>query len=139
VITASDIYSQLNAIVDPCSVAAGLPAGLLDMGLVREVDIVEDANGGARVSVVIAVTEYGCLMGAPFAQMACERLLQLPGVKDVDVKLDAKFDWSTADMDPKYQAALVEHRKHRRREVLVKIVQRDQRSATFGEEESSVL
>lgn len=111
--TTEDIRTCLNSIVDPCSVAAGAPAGLIDMGLVRSIRHSQGRHG-EKVEVVIAVTEYGCLLGASFAQSAYERLSSLPGVEHVDVRLDDRFDWSPADMTPEYSARLDEHRSRAR-------------------------
>jgi len=115
VISEAEIRAQLNRIVDPCSVAAGMPAGLQDMGLIRGVTIEAGAGGRARITVVVAVTEFGCLMGAPFAHEAYERLSALPDVEQVEVALCDKFDWIPGDMDPQYRARLTAHRKQRER------------------------
>jgi metal-sulfur cluster biosynthetic enzyme len=123
VISESDIRAALNTIVDPCSAVAGAPAGLQDMGLIRRVTI-EEGEVGARVSVVIAVTEFGCLMGAPFVQEAYDRLLKLGGFEHIEVNLDDKFDWVASDMDPAYQARLDMHRRRPQRNVVPIKVQR---------------
>lgn len=105
-ITEAEIRSALNSIVDPCSAAAGVPAGLQDMGLIREVTVAPGHGAAVHIKVVIAVTEYGCLMGAPFAQSAYERLSALQEEAQVEVELDHRFDWHTSDMDPAYRARL---------------------------------
>lgn len=110
----TEVRAALNAIVDPCSEAAGVPAGLDDMGLIRRVTIEAGRDGHCRVAVVVAVTEFGCLMGAPFADAAYHRLSALPGVSDVDVALDDRFDWSERDMADDYRARLAAHRQARR-------------------------
>src|SRR5258706_11330333 len=105
------VRALLNTIVDPCSRAAGCVAGLDDMGLVRAVEISREANG-LSIRVVIGVTEYGCLMGAPFAVEANKRLgeLRSEGVSIV-VDLDDKFDWERDDMSAEYRSRLAEHRR----------------------------
>jgi metal-sulfur cluster biosynthetic enzyme len=108
----SDVRAELNQIIDPCSRAAGLPAGLEEMGLVRAVKL-RDTAAGTDVSVVIGVTEYGCLMGAPFANEAYKRLKALPGLGVLEVRLDTDFDWDVADMRRDYQERLKLHRARR--------------------------
>jgi metal-sulfur cluster biosynthetic enzyme len=109
--TEAGVRAALNTVVDPCSVAAGSPAGLDDMGLVRRVEV-----DGADVRVVIGVTEYGCVMGAPFAIEAYRLLEGLDGVGRVDVELDDAFDWLPDDMSPAYRARLAAvHAEGRRR------------------------
>jgi metal-sulfur cluster biosynthetic enzyme len=107
-----DVRAALNGIIDPCSSAAGCPAGLDEMGLVRAVEITSTATG-AVVRVVIGVTEYGCLMGAPFAAEAYKRLEALPGVAVVTVELDQAFDWDRDDMSAAYRERLSRHRQRR--------------------------
>lgn len=111
VIDESEVRAALNEIVDPCSRAAGEPAGLVDMGLVRRIEIRED---GARVDVVLALTEPTCLMGFPFMRSAQERLRALPGVEHVEVSLDPSFDWTPAELSPAYAARLERRRAARR-------------------------
>jgi metal-sulfur cluster biosynthetic enzyme len=81
-VTASEVRDLLNTIVDPCSVAAGAPAGLADMGLVRTVEVDDHT-----VSVRIGLTEPGCMMGASFVVRARELLAAQPGVEAVTVEL----------------------------------------------------
>lgn len=106
------VRAALNRVIDPCSVAAGCAAGLDDMGLVRSVSV-RDTDAGAAIEVVIAVTEYGCLMGAPFASEAFKALSALPGVAQIDVRLDERFDWEPEDMSEDYRARLQRHRAGR--------------------------
>jgi metal-sulfur cluster biosynthetic enzyme len=110
--TEQEVRSALNGVIDPCSVAAGCSAGLDDMGLVRMVEL-RETPAGLRVEVVIAVTEYGCLMGAPFASEAYKALCGLPGIAHVEVKLDDRFDWVPEDMSEPYRARLHHHRSWR--------------------------
>jgi metal-sulfur cluster biosynthetic enzyme len=119
-ITEATVRAALNAIVDPCSSAAGCPAGLDEMGLVRAVEVLNSATG-ADVWVVIGVTEFGCLMGAPFATAAYQHLYALPGVKTVSVELDQAFEWDLSDMSRDYRQRLQDHRA-RRRQIEVPIV-----------------
>ena len=116
--TEADVRAVLNTVVDPCSVAAGSPAGLADMGLVRSVELSPSPAGAGStdVRVVIGVTEYGCVMGAPFAREAYRLLEAVSGVGRVEVELDGEFDWVPEDMSPEYRRRLGEvHAEGRRR------------------------
>ena len=99
------VWTTLNTIVDPCSRAAGAPAGIAEMGLVRQLEVHHSPGG---------VTEPGCLMGAAFVNDARLRLRALPGVAEVHVSMDHAFDWTPADMSPAYQARLEQLRQRRR-------------------------
>lgn len=111
------VRRTLNAIVDPCSATAGAPAGLVDMGLVRSLEV-RDGAEGATVKVEIGVTEPGCLMGFPFAREAEKLLSGLPGVVGVEVALDHAHDWKPEDMSPRYRKRLEDRRTVRRRTML---------------------
>ena len=110
---AATVWTTLNTIVDPCSRAAGAPAGLAEMGLVRQLEV-QQSPEGARIHVVIGVTEPGCLMGAAFVNNVRKLLWALPGVAEVQVRLDQAYDWTPEDMAPVYQARLEQQRQRRR-------------------------
>lgn len=112
-ISKEDIRAALNEIVDPCSVAAGAPAGLDDMGLVREVEVFADDNG-THLSVTIGLTQPICVMGFSFIRSAEDRLRQFPGVVDVEVSLTSGMDWSEARLAPAYATRLARARSVRR-------------------------
>lgn len=103
--TVTEIRELLNTIVDPCSVAAGAPAGLVDMGLVRGLEIRQ-----GTISVRIGLTEPGCMMGASFVVRARELLAAVPGVDAVEVELEQDCDWSPALLDGDYAKRLRELR-----------------------------
>lgn len=101
----AEIMDVLNQIVDPCSVAAGLPAGLVDMGLVETVSV-KPGPAGARVSVSLLTTHPFCMMGAVFISEATERLRALGGVGDVEVMLEGRSTWTPDRMSPGYAERL---------------------------------
>lgn len=106
------VRAALDTVTDPCSQAVGAPAGLCEMGLVRSVEATP-GPGGAAVSVVLTLTDAGCLLGAEFVARAEERVAALPGVADVEVRLDHRMDWSPGDMDPAYRDRLAVARRRR--------------------------
>jgi metal-sulfur cluster biosynthetic enzyme len=109
VVTAGEVRDLLNTIVDPCSVAAGAPAGLGDMGLIRAVEVDDHT-----VSVTIGLTEPGCMMSASFVVRARELLAAQPGVEAVAVELEQDCDWSPALLDSHYAHRLDAVRARRR-------------------------
>jgi metal-sulfur cluster biosynthetic enzyme len=108
----AEVRAALNEIVDPCSAAAGAPAGLDEMGLVREVEVRSEPTG-ARVRVTIGLTQPLCLMGIPFMNSARERLSGLPGVAEVEVSLASGIDWTPARLAPAYRERLERVRRSR--------------------------
>lgn len=103
------VRAAVNAVPDPCSVTAGVPAGLDDMGLVRDVTI-SGPPGARRVVVAIRLTEPTCLMGHVFVPAARAAVRALPGVTEVDVRLDPDPGWSERDLRPAYRRRLLEAR-----------------------------
>jgi metal-sulfur cluster biosynthetic enzyme len=99
------VRAALEEVVDPCSVVAGAPTGIVSLGLVRKLELSHDERG-TTVRLSIGVTEPGCLMGASFAAQARARLELLAGVAEIDIELDHANDWMPSDIDPGYQRRL---------------------------------
>jgi metal-sulfur cluster biosynthetic enzyme len=102
-----EIRAQLNEIGDPCSVAQGVPMGLDDMGLVRDVAIDDDGN----VAIDLRLTSPSCHIVGYFGEEAKRRVLALPGVRSVSVEVDLGLDWTPQMMS--------EDAKQRRREAFM--------------------
>jgi len=90
-----DVRAALNEIKDPCSLAAGTPLGLTEMGLVKDVQI--DAAG--RVEISLRLTSPFCHMIGFFKSEAIRLVSALPGVTHVQLKADNGLDWSPDDME----------------------------------------
>lgn len=91
---AADVQQALSKVYDPCSVAAGRPLSLLDMGLVRGWDVDE----AGALHVTLCVTFAGCTMAPHFAQAAEAELRAIPGVRDVRIAIDTAHVWSPEEM-----------------------------------------
>lgn len=110
-IDVDDVKRVLNGIVDPCSTRAGVPAGLVDMGLVSDISVEPISAERCNVGLTIGVTEIGCFMIGPFASEARSRLEALPETATVTVRLKASTDWTPEDMSPDLQRRLAARRK----------------------------
>ncbi|MEQ5787198.1 DUF59 domain-containing protein [Erythrobacter sp. NFXS35] len=86
------IRAVLGKIHDPCSIAAGRPVSVLDMGLVRGWTL-----DGGTLTVTFCVTFAGCTMAPHFAQAAAQELALIEGVARVETVIDTDFVW-TPDM-----------------------------------------
>jgi len=113
-ITEADVMEALNKIVDPCSATMGVPAGMVDMGLIGDVTITDDHLGGHKVRVKFGMTDPTCMLASSFSTSARERLAELPDVTSVEVQLDSSFEWSSEKFAPHYKRRLDEHRAKRR-------------------------
>lgn len=96
----AEVRVLLDTIADPCSVAAGSPIGLSEMGLVRAVEA--DADG--RVTVHLRLTSPFCHMIGFFTTDATRLVGQLPGVTAVVVTADQGLDWSPTMISPAAQS-----------------------------------
>jgi metal-sulfur cluster biosynthetic enzyme len=105
----AEIRAVINTIVDPCSRAAGIPAGLVDMGLLRSL-AVRSERDGVHVRAVVGVTEYACMLGPAFATEIDRLVRGVAGVSSVHVSLDDQFDWVPEDMTESYRQSLARRR-----------------------------
>jgi metal-sulfur cluster biosynthetic enzyme len=103
------VLACLEAIVDPCSVAAGARAGLVSMGLVGDI-VIEHRESGSHVKVMLHVTEPSCLMGAIFQANALSAITTISGVASAAVEVDRTHLWSPKEMSPEYQRRLADFR-----------------------------
>jgi metal-sulfur cluster biosynthetic enzyme len=106
--TVEEVRERLNTVIDPCSAAAGAPAGLVDMGLIRAVTVCNGADG-VEVNVSVRVTHPSCMMAPIF--LAQVQGLDLEGVSAIHASLDTGFDWTEEDMTPEYRSRLGERRR----------------------------
>ncbi len=90
------IRKELDEIKDPCSVAAGQPMGLSEMGLIRDVEISADGD----VAIAMRLTSPFCHMIGFFKSETIERISALPGVRSVTMTADQGLDWSPSDISP---------------------------------------
>jgi metal-sulfur cluster biosynthetic enzyme len=112
----ADVRAILDTIVDPCSRAAGAPAGISEMGMVPDIAITPGADNKADVRVHLIVTHPFCMMSNLFVKEIIERL----GAEDWVAKADVDFDpgtlWTPDMMKPKYAERLEAARAKRRAE-----------------------
>ena len=105
--TAGALEAALDAVVDPCSVAAGSPLSVRDMGLVRDLALDDDG----RVRLLLCVTGPGCTFVGVMADAARERLCAVDGVSGVDVVLDPDVVWDPSWQSDRARAALDARRR----------------------------
>lgn len=107
------VRRQLNLVIDPCSVAAGAPVGIVEFGLVPRVSLSDAGNGRWHVGVTIRLTEPGCVMAGPFGMRAREVLLGLGWIASIEVHVDNKRLWTESDMSTAYATRLQAARQAR--------------------------
>lgn len=82
------VRSVLGRIHDPCSVAAGRPTSVLELGLVLGWVLERGV-----LTVRFCVTFPGCTMAPHFTQAAARDLAALPEVGRVETVVDTGWEW----------------------------------------------
>jgi metal-sulfur cluster biosynthetic enzyme len=106
----------LEEVIDPCSITAGAPLSVVDMGLI--IDLTVDEEGGVRVSM--RATSAMCTMIAGIMKNAEERLARVDGVQRVEITLCSGEIWTEADMTERGRRTLAARRERSRKEVAVR-------------------
>lgn len=88
------VWAALRTCYDP-----EIPVNIVDLGLVYDLNI-EDADGGAVVSVKMTLTAPGCGMGTVIAADAQQKILALPGVADAAVDIVWDPPWTPQMISP---------------------------------------
>lgn len=107
--TQVEVREVLRGIIDPCSVAAGCPISIEEMGLITGLEVEEDGS----VAIELRVTLPGCLMGFVFHREIEGRVGALAGVRSVAVVLTGDTSWTEADISAEARRRLAEKRAQR--------------------------
>ena len=89
------VWEQLRTCFDP-----EIPVNIVDLGLVYDLRITAEADGGSRVDVKMTLTAPGCGMGVSIAADARQKLLGLPGVGDAEVDIVWDPPWNPQMISP---------------------------------------
>ncbi|MDF9747355.1 metal-sulfur cluster assembly factor [Natrinema salsiterrestre] len=113
------VRNRLDEIVDPCSEARGTDISIVEMGLLKRIEI---EDGTAHIE--LRITSPSCMMVGYFIEQANKRVGSLPGIEDVSLETDAGLSWREEMMS--------EDAKERRREHQQALADRyhDERNAT---------
>ncbi len=87
-ITEDQVYAALRLCYDP-----EIPINVVDLGLVYDVKIIDD-----WVGVKMTLTTPGCGMGGHIANTIRERVLEIPGVHEADVRIVWEPQWNPSMM-----------------------------------------
>lgn len=87
------VREALHRVVDPCSIATGVPVSIVDMGLVLYV-----AVEGSTARVDLCLTSPICLQITNILAKLDEVVMEVPGIDRVDCKVDAAYEWMPSMM-----------------------------------------
>ena len=94
------VRTALHRVVDPCSIAAGAPVSILEMGLLRGVSIDD-----GRVTITLRLTNPFCFQAELIRARICAAVGQATG-HDVVVDVDPSDDWEPEMMSAGARARL---------------------------------
>ena len=89
------VWLQLKSVYDP-----EIPVNIVDLGLVYQCNITPDLtdNTGYHVKIIMTLTAPGCGMGPVIAHDAKQKILFIPGVKNVDIEIVFDPPWDQSKM-----------------------------------------
>ena len=97
-----EILAVLDAIIDPCSMNIGRPIGLVGMGIIERLDVVDSA-----VLVDLLPTFPTCMFRGVFEEEIEKRLAALPWCTDVSISFNAADrTWDESRLSPAARRAL---------------------------------
>jgi metal-sulfur cluster biosynthetic enzyme len=101
-ISQDQVTEALRSVVDPCSIATGVPINLVDMGIVRGINIAD-----THVEIQLRFTSPVCLQAINIASAIEDAVMAIDGVEQVtcDTRSGA-WEWKPEMMAPSAQARL---------------------------------
>jgi metal-sulfur cluster biosynthetic enzyme len=87
-LTEEQIYTALRDCFDP-----EIPVNVVDLGLIYDVKIIED-----WVGIKMTLTTPGCPASNQISQQVKDRVKQIPGVGDADVRIVWQPQWDASRM-----------------------------------------
>jgi metal-sulfur cluster biosynthetic enzyme len=97
----ADIQAALDRVVDPCSIATGVPISLVDMGMVKRIDLDEGA-----VRIALRLTSPLCWQATNILAKVEELVGGIPGISSVACDFDTGNEWLPSMMADAARARL---------------------------------
>ena len=92
-VNVDEVWEALKSCYDP-----EIPVNIVDLGLVYDVQVVPESEGGNRVDVKMTLTAPGCGMGGVIAGDAESKIREVPGVTDARVEVVWDPIWNQSMM-----------------------------------------
>jgi metal-sulfur cluster biosynthetic enzyme len=110
------VTEALGSVFDPCSLSAGAPLSVVDMGLITELTVDDEGV----VTIAIRPTSAMCTLIAGIMTGVEETVARMPGVSSVRVSLNGDTMWTEADLSENGRRVLEARRQRSRAEVPVR-------------------
>jgi metal-sulfur cluster biosynthetic enzyme len=95
------VHRALERVVDPCSIATGVPITLAEMGLVEDVTVTAD-----QARIRLRVTSPFCMHIGNMHERIRDVVAEVPGIEAVHVDVDDGMTWLPSMMAPEAQQRL---------------------------------
>jgi len=97
------VWEQLQTCFDP-----EIPVNIVDLGLIYDLSKEGDKKGGYSLKIKMTLTAPGCGMGPSIAQDVENKVMALPGIKDILVEIvwDPVWDRSMMSEDAKLKLGM---------------------------------
>jgi len=96
-VTKDEVVTVLKDCYDP-----EIPINIWDLGLVYDINVLEDGNVGIKMTL----TAPGCMMGGMIAEEVKSKVKAMNGVKDAKVELVWDPPWSPDKMSEEAKAQM---------------------------------
>jgi metal-sulfur cluster biosynthetic enzyme len=107
---AERILEAANQVLEPCGMAQGLSVGMVDMGLIRGVDV-EQRGSRWYVRVRARVTSPDCLHFVYFERELRATIAAIADFEKIDVEWTEGSDWTPDDMSPRLRQQMNDRRR----------------------------
>ncbi|MEO1247616.1 MAG: iron-sulfur cluster assembly protein [Pseudomonadota bacterium] len=87
--TKEQVLGQLGKVIDPCMEAAGLNLSLVDLGIVRSVEVQDD-----RISIQLGLTEPGCGFTHALVTKVEDSIAELKCRQALDLSFNWQQPWT---------------------------------------------
>ncbi|KXF56444.1 hypothetical protein AXA44_34435 [Rhodococcus sp. SC4] len=96
-----DVRAALSTVVDPCSIATGVPISLVDMGLVQDIDVKVRS-----VTVTLQPTSPFCMQIGLMTEKMEQAVAEAADFDEVRITVDHEAEWMPEMMAESSRAAL---------------------------------
>jgi metal-sulfur cluster biosynthetic enzyme len=91
----AEVREALMRVVDPCSIATGIPLTLFEMGMVEEIAVKD-----GRVTITLVLTSPVCWQAGNIIQAVETSVGRVPGIASVACTVNHDSAWLPGRMDP---------------------------------------
>jgi metal-sulfur cluster biosynthetic enzyme len=93
------VRAGLHTVIDPCMEAAGLGLSVVDLGLVRDIQV-----SASRIVVELGLTEPGCGFTHALVTRIDDALAGIAAAREVETRFNWREPWTEARMSEHGQA-----------------------------------